>query len=350
MNTTPLNEDHCWQAVLTRTHAEDFVYAVRSTGIYCRASCPARRPGRDQVRFFTTADDAESAGFRACLRCRPREAAANAEAITRVCRYIESHQDETLRLEVLSALAGLSPQHFQRTFRKSVGVTPRHYADACRLGEFKAKMKNGAAVTSALIDAGYGSTSRLYERAPEQLGMTPTKYRRGGQGASVAYTTADTSLGRLLVAATDKGVCAITLGETDDELEAGLRAEYPAATLTRDDAHLHAWVEALIRHLAGKQPALSLPLDIRATAFQRRVWQELQAIPYGDTRSYSQVAAAIGQPNAARAVARACATNPVALAVPCHRVVRGDGSLSGYRWGVARKQALLTQERANADS
>ncbi|MDQ2688598.1 MAG: helix-turn-helix domain-containing protein, partial [Armatimonadota bacterium] len=184
MKTLSLNEEQCWQAVLTRADAEDFVYAVRSTGIYCRPTCPARRPGRDQVRFFANADDAENAGFRACRRCRPREAAANAEEVTRVCRYIESHRDETLRLESLSALAGLSPQHFQRTFRKRVGVTPRQYADACRLGDFKAKMKNGEAVTSALIDAGYGSTSRLYERAPEQLGMTPGVYRRGGQGAS----------------------------------------------------------------------------------------------------------------------------------------------------------------------
>ena len=347
MNTPPLNEEQCWQAVLSRAADQQFCYAVRSTGIYCRPSCPARRPGRNQVRFFATADAAEGAGFRACLRCRPREAAVNAEAVVRACRYIENHLDETLSLDALSSQAGLSPQHFQRTFRKSVGVTPRQYADACRLEGFKTKLKSGEAVTSALVDAGYGSTSRLYERTPEQLGMTPTAYRRGGHGAALTYTTTQTLLGTLLVAATAKGVCAITLGETDESQEAALRHEYPTAGITRDDIGMREWVQTLVQHLAGEQPALSLPLDVRATAFQRRVWQEMQAIPYGDTRSYGQIAEAIGQPSAVRAVARACATNPVALAVPCHRVVRGDGALSGYRWGQARKKALIAQERAD---
>lgn len=346
-----LNEDDCWQAVQGRDASADvnFLYAVRSTGIYCRPSCPARRPGRGQVQFFPSPDAAEGAGFRACRRCRPREAAAQA-AVLRACRYIEAHLDEAADLATLGALAGLSPQHFQRVFRRIVGVTPREYAAACRLGHFKDSLQDGKAIGTALVDAGYGSTSRLYERSPAALGMTPTAYRRGGEQASIAYTTADTPLGRMLVAATDKGICAVSLGESDAALEAALCREYPAARVARDGAAhgLAGWVETLVRHLAGGQPDLALPLDVRATAFQRRVWQELQRIPYGDTRSYAQVAQSIGRPTAVRAVASACAANPVALAVPCHRVVRGDGSLAGYRWSEARKRALLERERAEA--
>jgi AraC family transcriptional regulator of adaptative response/methylated-DNA-[protein]-cysteine methyltransferase len=345
--TFTLNEDECWQAVLSReaSLSAAFFYAVRSTGIYCRPSCPSRRPRRTQVQFFFAPNDAEAAGFRACLRCCPREAAAPSEAVTNVCRYIESHLNEPLDLATLSARAGLSPAHFQRTFKQVVGVTPREYAAACRLGQFKSQLKEGEAITSALADAGYGSTSRLYEQSAAQLGMTPTAYKRGGENIFVAYTITPTPLGKMLVAATAKGICAITLGDSADELVAALCQEYPAAQIAQDERERGIWVETLVRHLAGYLSALDLPLDVRATAFQRRVWQELQAIPYGETRSYTQVAEAIGRPTAARAVAQACASNPVALAVPCHRVVRGDGSLSGYRWGISRKQALLAQEK-----
>ncbi len=338
-----LDENQCWQAVESRTARPDrpFFYGVRSTKIYCRPACPARRPDRSKVEFFADAAEAEAAGFRACLRCRPCETAMLAEKVASACRYIETHLKETVNLAVLSTQAGLSPAHFQRVFRRMAGVSPREYAAACRAGQFKTHLKNGEPVTSALMDAGYGSTSRLYEQSP--LGMTPTQYKRGGE-MTITYTLADTPLGKMLVAATAKGICAVTLGEGDAELEASLAKEFPSATLTRDDSGLAEWKETLEQHLAG-QPHLDLPLDVRATAFQRRVWQELQTIPSGETRSYTQIAEALGSPTAARAVARACASNPVALVVPCHRVVRGDGSLSGYRWGVGRKQALLDREK-----
>ncbi len=316
--TLTMSENECWQAVQTREASLNapFFYAVRSTNIYCRPSCPSRRPRRNQVEFFRNPDDAEAAGFRACLRCRLRQAAAQAEAIANACHYIESHLDEALSLITLSAQAGLSPAYFQRVFRRLAGVSPCQYAAACRMAQFKDSLQNGAAVTSALVDAGYGSTSRLYEQAPAQLGMTPTAYRRGGESISIAYTITETPLGQMLVAATPKGICVITLGDSAEELEAALCREYPAAAITQDERGLAGWVEALVRHLAGEQPELSLPLDVRMTAFQRRVWQELQAIPCGETRSYTQIAEAIGNPTAARAVARACASNPVALAVP----------------------------------
>ena len=341
-----LNEDECWQAVLSREVPLNapFFYAVRSTGIYCRPSCPSRRPRRDQVTFFAAPEAAEAAGFRACQRCRPRDAAVQAEVMVNVCRHIESHLDEALPLATLSALACLSPSHFQRTFKQVIGVTPREYAAACRLEKFKDCLQHGEAVTAALVSAGYSSTSRLYEHSSIQLGMTPTAYKNGGGNVSVAYTITKTLLGQMLVAATDKGICAITLGDSEEELEAALRREYPAAVITQDESSLLDWAKTLVCHLAGQQPDLVLPLDVRATAFQRCVWQELQAIPYGETRSYTQIAEAIGRPTAARAVAQACASNPVALAVPCHRVVRGSGELSGYRWGIERKRALLEQE------
>ncbi len=340
-----LDENECWQAVQNRgaSLSVSFFYAVRSTKIYCRPSCPSRRPRRNKVEFFAALEDAETAGYRACLRCRPREASAQAEAVADACRYLEAHSGESVTLAALAERAGFSSAHFQRVFRRSVGVSPREYAAERRLGQFKQSLQDGEAVGSALIDAGYGSTSRLYENPA--LGMTPTAYKRGGECVPISYTVTATLLGQMLVAATAKGICAITLGDRKEELEAALRREYPAADFTEDDSRLAGWVQALVRHLAGEQPGLDLPLDIRATAFQRRVWLELQRIPYGETRSYTQVAETIGSPNAARAVAQACASNPAALAVPCHRVVRGTGGMSGYRWGVERKSALLAGEK-----
>ncbi|MEK6304363.1 MAG: bifunctional DNA-binding transcriptional regulator/O6-methylguanine-DNA methyltransferase Ada [Acidobacteriota bacterium] len=348
--TDIVGEEARWQAVLTRDKRFDgaFVFAVRSTGIYCRPSCPSRRPRRAQVTFFPLPEAAEGAGFRSCLRCRPRDAASSlpaVEAVRRACRHIEEHGDEALTLQALAELVGMSPYHLQRVFKRIVGVSPREYREALRVGEFKARVKKGESVSSAMYEAGYGSSSRLYENAGGRFGMTPAAYKRGGRGASIIYTIADCALGRLLVAATGKGVCAVRLGDSDKELEAALRAEYSEAEINRDDKSLGEWVGALVEHLQGNHPRLDLPLDVQATAFQWSVWQKLKEIPYGATRSYSEVARSIGRPSAVRAVARACATNPVALVIPCHRVVREDESLGGYRWGIDRKQALLDRER-----
>ena len=348
------DNDTLWQAVLKRDARFDgrVFFAVRSTGIYCRPSCPARRPRREQVVFFRVPEAAESAGFRSCRRCRPRSAAMTdpqVEMVRRACAYIESHLDESPGLEDLSSQTGVSPYHFQRVFKRIVGITPRQYASAFRLSHFKTSVKKGGTVTSAMYEAGYGSSSRLYEGAPAQLGMTPADYRRGGEGVQIHYTIAGCSLGRLLVAATTKGVCAVRLGDSDAALEANLISEYPAAEVNRDDKALNEWVNQLLSHIDGQHPHLDLPLDVQATAFQWSVWEKLRAIPYGSTRSYSDIARAIGRPTATRAVARACATNPVALVIPCHRVIREDKSLGGYRWGIDRKRALLEHERSVAD-
>ncbi len=346
-----MHEENYWQAVLARDSRSNgtFVYAVRSTGIYCNPSCPSRRPQRDQVIFFPVPEAAEQAGFRPCRRCRPDETAkpeSHVELVRRACRYIEQHLDSPPSLASLSVQVHLSPYHLQRVFKGIMGITPRQYAEACRLGRLKAQLKDGEPVTRALYDVGYGSSSSLYERVPFQLGMTPTTYRRGGPGMHINYIIVDSALGRLLVAATAKGICAVSLGDNDTVLESALFSEYPAAEITRDGdgVSLSQWVNALMSHLNGQQPHIDLPLDVQSTAFQWRVWQELQAIPYGSTRSYSQIAQALGQPRATRAVARACATNPVSVVIPCHRVVREDGTLGGYRWGLERKQQLLAQE------
>lgn len=348
-----VEDDVRWRAVESRDARFDgiFFYGVRSTGVYCRPSCPSRRPGRARVEFFRTREAAEASGFRACLRCKPGGAAAadpRAETVLRVCRAIEEWEDGTPSLEELGAELGLSPHQLRRAFKSLTGITPRQYAAAHRLNQFKSKVREGEDVAAAMYGAGYGSSSRLYEKASEQLGMTPATYRRKGKGMNINYAIADCPLGRLLVAATGRGVCSVQFGDGDEELEAALAAEYPAADIGRDEASLGGAVESILRHLEGSQPDLSLPLDVRATAFQLRVWDELRRIPYGSTRSYGEVAAALGQPTATRAVARACATNPVALVTPCHRVVRGDGDPGGYRWGTERKRALLEQEKRAA--
>ena len=342
-------EEKYWQAVLTRDNRSDgtFVYGVRSTGIYCNPSCSARRPQREQVVFFPQPEAAEQAGFRACRRCRPQEATVyelQAEMVQHACRYIETHLEGPLTLDVLGKEVSVSPYHLQRVFKRIMGITPRRYAQAYRLGQLKQQLKEGETVTTALYNTGYGSSSRLYEQAPAQLGMTPAAYRRGGKSAHIGYTIVDCPLGRLLIAATEKGICSICLGNSDADLETALFSEYPAAEIQRDGVELSQWVNTLLNHLNGQQPQLDLPIDVQATAFQWQVWEKLRAIPYGSTRSYGEIAQELGDPKAARAVARACATNPVAIVVPCHRVVREDGSLGGYRWGLERKRQLLAQE------
>jgi AraC family transcriptional regulator of adaptative response/methylated-DNA-[protein]-cysteine methyltransferase len=353
-NTHPvlqtLSRRRCLTAIASRDPRMDsaFVYGVRSTGIYCRPSCPSRRPRPKQIEFFAIPEAAERAGFRACLRCRPQNAprSAQSELVRRVCREIDegADTDRPADLRRLAAAAGLSPQHLQRTFRQTMGITPRQYADAIRVARLKSNLRKGTDVTTALYETGYGSPSRLYEKSDAQLGMTPDTYRRGGRGMRISYTIADCALGRVLVAATDRGISAVYLGDKDEALAAALRNEYPQADISRNSDEHSQWVRAIVRHLAGSQPQLDLPTDVAATAFQRRVWEALRAIPFGATRTYSEVANSLGRPTATRAVARACATNPTSILVPCHRVIRTDGSLGGYRWGLHRKQLLLEQE------
>ena len=341
-------DDPRWNAVMARDTARDgeFVFAVSSTGVYCRPSCPARRPRRKNVQFFLRPEQAEQAGYRACLRCRPRPFSGDAESagVKAICRFIEQHLDEPLTLDRLGREFHQSPFHLQRRFKTVLGITPREYADSCRLRLLKRNLQAGDSVTRAMYDAGYGSSSRLYEKTASQLGMTPDKYRRGAIAAAIRYTCTDSPLGRMLIAATERGICAIQFARSDGELIEGLKREFPFAARKADDSRLKSWVGALLNSMRGRKLNSSLPLDIRATAFQRRVWTYLQSIPFGATKSYSQVAKGIGQPRACRAVARACATNPVAVAIPCHRVVREDGSMGGYRWGMERKKALLEME------
>jgi AraC family transcriptional regulator of adaptative response/methylated-DNA-[protein]-cysteine methyltransferase len=340
--------DRRWAAVLSRDRAADgrFVFAVRTTGIYCRPSCPARRPLRQNVRFFGDGRSAEAAGFRACLRCRP-SAPGDPQAawIGRVARKIESTGGRRANLAELARAAGVSPDHLQRTFKTAVGMSPRQYAEAIRFGSLKQHLRGGKTVTEATYEAGFGSGSRVYEKARHALGMTPAAYGRGGLGMSLAFATAATSLGRLLVAATARGICAVYLGDDDKALAGDLRREYPKAKRVAHEPLLQRWVDGVVAAVEGRRSPY-LPLDVAGTAFQWKVWQALRAIPAGQTRSYAEIARAVGEPRSARAVARACATNRLSVIVPCHRVVGADGSLSGYRWGVARKKMLLDRESA----
>lgn len=280
------------------------------------------------------------------MRTTSEKAPAGLAHVQKACAYIEQHADTAITLADLAAHVRASPFHLQRTFTRIVGISPRAYRDAVRAGRFRSGLRSGAPVAGATYDAGYGSSSRVYERLPTGRGMTPAVYRRGGKDAAIAFTTVASPMGRLLVAGTDRGICAVKLGDRDDGLEQDLRREYPAATIARADGVLRTWVSAILEHLKGRAPHLDLPLDIQATAFQWKVWRYLQSIPYGETRAYSDVARAIGAPSSVRAVARACATNPACLVIPCHRVVQKGGELGGYRWGTERKRRLLTRERA----
>src|SRR5712691_5307355 len=305
MSMLPNREDERWSAVLSRDARFDgeFVFAVSSTGIYCRPSCPSRRPHRERVSFFQLPEAAEQAGFRACRRCHPRRARANdpqIELVRRICHLIDEHDEEPLTLETMSSETGVSAHHLQRTFKDVMGITPRQYAESRRLKQFKSKVKNGSSVTDAMYDAGYGSSRGLYEKSSAHLGMTPATYGRGGRGMRIIYTIADCPLGRLLVAATQRGVCSVALGDSDAELVKGLFTEYPNASIDSKDTAispaLNLWLNQVLEHVKGKSPRIDLPLDIQATAFQWRVWNELKRIPLGATRSYGEIAKAIGKP------------------------------------------------------
>jgi AraC family transcriptional regulator of adaptative response/methylated-DNA-[protein]-cysteine methyltransferase len=347
---TPLPSDWRWDAVATRDRGADgrFFYAVTSTGVFCRPSCPSRRPRRDRVRFFESAAAASAAGFRACKRCRPTSARPPLgadEAIRRVTGYLDAHVDEPVSLNALARISGLSAFHLQRRFKQALGVSPREYQAARRASRFRNELRSGRDVTAATYEAGYGSPSRVYEAAPTGRGMSPATYRRGGAGAAIGFVTLRVPLGWLLVAATNTGICAVKLGDRREMLEAELRSEYAQAQIRPGELVQPEWVQSIVDSLSGASRDIGLPLDVRGTAFQWRVWRALQKIQPGETRSYSDVARAIGKPTAVRAVARACATNPVCLVIPCHRVVAKDGGLGGYRWGVSRKARLLRGEK-----
>lgn len=342
----PLDDEARYRIFCARDGRYDglFVTAVKTTGVYCRPSCAARQPKRENVVFYDGCAEAEAAGFRACKRCRPQEVHPQAALVERACRYLEAHLDETITLEQLGTALHTSPFHLQRTFKRAVGVSPRQYVAALRAERLKESLKMNTTVTDAIYEAGYPTSSLVYEQSP--LGMTPRDYRRGGQAQTIRYAITDSALGRLLVAATERGLCAVQMGDADAALTESLRAEFPAATLVADEDGLREWVDQVVPLMAGCQPALDLPLDIQATAFQRQVWDALRQIPCGETRSYSALARALGNPKATRAVARACATNRLAVVIPCHRVVREDGDLGGYRWGLERKERLLERERS----
>jgi AraC family transcriptional regulator of adaptative response/methylated-DNA-[protein]-cysteine methyltransferase len=339
-----------WAAVTRRDPQADgrFFYSVRTTGVYCRPSCPSRQARREHVRFHTTSADAERAGFRACKRCRPNEpalAAQRASAVARACRLIE-RADATPPLDALAAAAGLSRFHFHRVFKSVTGVTPKAYAAAHRARRVRHELTHQATVTDAIYGAGFNSNGRFYAVAPGVLGMTPTRFRAGGAGESIHFAVGECSLGSVLVAATGKGVCAIMLGDEPDALVRNLQDRFPKARLVGGDAGFERLVAKVVGLVEAPGVAIELPLDVRGTAFQQRVWQALRKIPAGSTASYAEIARRIGKPKAVRAVAHACGANAVAIAIPCHRVVRNDGGLSGYRWGVERKRALLEREAA----
>src|SRR5215213_7701716 len=339
--------DDKWQAVVNRDRGRDgqFVFAVSTTGIYCRPSCPARRPRPENVSVFANPDAAERAGYRACRRCQPKAVASSQEAlVARAITWLDAHVEERVTLPRLAAAIGVSPGHLQRTFTRVTGVSPRMYAAARRLESAKSRLRDGYDVTSALYASGYGSSSRFYAQARSAMGMTPTSYKRGGEGMTMNYATTDSPIGQILVAATERGICAVSIGEDDAALEQSLTAEYPRATIRRDDDALRPYVDLVLAYLWDRTPLTTLPVDVVGTPFQHEVWQALRTIPAGERRTYGQVAATLGNPKSARAVARACATNPAALVIPCHRVVRGDGGSGGYRWGAERKQALLANE------
>ncbi len=340
-----LDPQLAWQQILARDTSAGFVYAVVSTGIFCRPSCPSRRPSPTNVRLFDHAAAALTAGYRACKRCAPLGEPRDAAMVALLCQYLDEHRDQTVSLAQLAKVARSSPFTVQRKFSRVLGISPREYQAQLRFaGVRQCLAAGGASVTDAIYNAGYGSSSRFYEQAAGNLGMSPTRFRNGGAHETIRFATTPCELGLLLVAATEHGVCSVMLGEQANELEQSLRGQFHAARIVPDAIGLEGYTAAVLGAMSDHPMAGDLPLDIRATAFQARVWQTLQQIPRGETRSYAELAKSLGQPTAVRAVARACASNPVAIAVPCHRVIGSDGSLTGYRWGVERKKALLEME------
>ena len=347
---SPPDEAACRSAVAARDRAADgrFVYGVRSTGVYCRPSCPSRAARPENLSFYATGEEASAAGFRPCRRCRPDEPSAEArtaQAIARACRLIDEAETPP-PLASLAEAAGMSPHHFHRLFRQATGITPRAYADARRAARAAEGLREGASVTRAAFDAGFNASSRFYAQAQDRLGMSPAAYRKGGAGARIRFAVAECSLGPLLVAATEKGVCAILLGDDPAALVRELEDRFPKAELTGGEADFERLVAQVVGLVERPGATLDLPLDIGGTAFQQRVWEALRRIPPGETASYADIARAVGSPGAVRAVGRACGANALAVAIPCHRVVRSDGDLSGYRWGIARKAELIARERA----
>lgn len=342
---TPIDQEKAWQQILARDPQAGFFYAVATTGVFCRPGCASRRPRRANVRFFISAAEALAAGFRPCLRCSP--ATASSSPLDKLRTYIEANSDRAIRLEELGRMAGMSPFTVQRLFKREMGVSPLGYQRALRAGALRNALKRGGTVTNAIYEAGYSSASRAYDGA--QLGMSLGRFAQGGKGEKIGYASAASAFGWMVVAATERGLCWLSLAATRAEAEASLRAEFPAAELRRDPSLVH-WVKAGVESVTSsdtpaKMSAAPQPLDLRGTAFQLRVWQALKLIPRGETRSYSQLARELGDAKATRAVARACATNRVALIVPCHRVVGAGGALTGYRWGVERKRQLLDAEK-----
>jgi AraC family transcriptional regulator of adaptative response/methylated-DNA-[protein]-cysteine methyltransferase len=347
-----LDLEACWSAVESRDAAADgsFFYGVRTTGVYCRPGCTSRLPLRRNTAFFETIADAEAAGLRPCKRCRPTEessASRHLAAVEKACALLRT-SDSMPGLAELADAACISRFHFHRVFKQITGVTPRDYARSHRLGRLGEKLDAGQPVAASIYASGFGSSSRAYEAAPAGLGMTPGTRRRGGSGETIRFVTVATPLGWALVAATERGICMTALSDDRDSLATALRARFPAAELIAENAGLKEWADRIVRFITAPEQNLDLPLDIRGTAFQARVWRALQKIPLGKTASYTEIAAVLGQPKAVRAVAQACAANKLALIVPCHRVIRADGELGGYRWGLERKRALLARERATA--
>jgi AraC family transcriptional regulator of adaptative response/methylated-DNA-[protein]-cysteine methyltransferase len=343
-------EDQRWQAVSERDpHADGaFFYGVRTTGVFCRPSCASRQPRRENVEFFASPDAARAAGYRDCKRCQPGGLPRELEIVNRACAALDADPQQRLTLAQLSDAVHVSPFHLQRLFKRIVGVSPRQYQAAQRGAALRDALQNGADVTRATVDAGFGSPSRMYETAPTELGMAPSAYRRKGAGLTVHYVCAPTALGLVLVAATAKGICKIGFSDDAEALVGELRGEFANAELVEDAVRLAPFIGQVEAYLDGTRQRFELPLDIASTAFRQRVWDALRRIPYGETRSYSEIAAAVGSPRAVRAVASACASNPVALAIPCHRVVQKGGALAGYRWGLLRKAALLDAEAQHA--
>jgi AraC family transcriptional regulator of adaptative response/methylated-DNA-[protein]-cysteine methyltransferase len=348
LQTTSGSTTQKWSLVLARDAKADgrFVYAVKSTGVFCRPSCPSRRPKVENVEFFDSPIQAQQAGYRACRRCTPLERNPQAQKVEAACRYIDQNLDITLSLTAISRHLAISPFHFQRLFKRILGISPREYQQARRAGKFRQALLSDGSVTDAIYEAGYSSSSRAYESIPAQLGMTPSAFRRGGEGVEIRCTVVQTELGKLLVATTARGVCAVRFGESEAALLRELKRDFAAAQIRRDDQGLEPLAGQIKQLLSGSNATVNIPLDLRGTAFQQMVWKELRRIPSGQTRSYAEVAKTIGRPKAIRAVANACASNPVALVVPCHRVVQKNGSLAGYRWGVKRKAALLESEHS----